>query len=278
MTPKASTNPEMKICFVVTPIGGAETATRRAADGLIDAVLRPLLEDMDYDVVASHQLSKPGSITRQVIQHLLEANMVVANLTSLNPNVMYELAVRHAVRLPVVVIAEQGTELPFDISDERTIFFQNDMAGAIELKTTLRAAVDASANEEEPDNPIYRDITARIMKDVTAPEGTDRYILEKLESLEAAVNRAVSREQPARRRSGKPTHIYGIHFHGSRDEANEMVERVSEMFDASHHQIIQHDTEDFTVTFASTSAQIRGEMIAVAGELGLQVLDLTVSA
>lgn len=190
MTPQAE--PTRK-CFVITPIGPADSIIRRSADGLLASVLRPVLSEMGYEVFAAHEISGSGSITKKVVESLLESELVIANLTGLNPNVMYELAVRHAKRLPVVSLAEKSTELPFDISDERTIFYTDDMKGAEDLKPALRSAVAAAMSEFEPDNPIYRAATALLIQQSTTIPTTEKLVAERLDKLEAMLSRAISK-------------------------------------------------------------------------------------
>lgn len=175
-----------KACFVITPIGSENSSIRRGAEGILDAVIIPVLRELNFDVEVAHRISAPGSITNQVIELLLSADLVIANLTGLNPNVMCELAVRHAKRLPVVSVAEHGTHLPFDVSDERAIFYSNDMAGVTELAPNLSKAVKAAMADDEPDNPIYRTVQAMVMRDV-AQDDFQRYILETLNDLKQSV-------------------------------------------------------------------------------------------
>ncbi|MDQ0114375.1 hypothetical protein J2T15_003830 [Paenibacillus harenae] len=182
---------EKKKCFIVTPIGGNNTEIRRHADGVIESANEPILIDHDVELFVSHKMSDPGSITKKILEHILEDDLVIANLTSLNPNVMYELAVRHAVRKPVIVICEFGTSLPFDVSDERTFFYTNDMKGVVELKEALSVAVKHALNDETPDNPIYRaSKEINIMKTIEVGENDtlEKYLMNRLDTIEAKVS------------------------------------------------------------------------------------------
>ena len=154
-----------KRCFVITPIGDVASATRRSTDGLLRAAIRPVMTKLGYDVIVAHEISSPGSITNQIITYLLEDELVVANLTELNPNVMYELAVRHAVRKSVVTIAKDGTKLPFDVAPERTIFFTEDFLGLKDFEAQLALAAEHAVKESDPDNPIYRATQFKVLKE-----------------------------------------------------------------------------------------------------------------
>lgn len=180
-----------KKCFIITPLGEEKSETRRKADGVIDAVICPVLESLNIDVVKPHGISTPGSIPQQVIQNILNCELVIANLTELNPNVMYELAVRHAIGTPVICIAESGTRLPFDISSERTIFYNNDMYGVNDLKDDLKKMVESALKDKNPDNPIYRAKKDFKFKEILNKDSDNSslYILNKIDELSYKIDR-----------------------------------------------------------------------------------------
>ncbi len=68
-------------------------------------------------------MSDPGIISRQIVSHLLDADLVIADLTGRNPNVFYELAIRHATGKPFIQLITKGEVIPFDVDHQRTILF-----------------------------------------------------------------------------------------------------------------------------------------------------------
>jgi len=178
-----------KTCFVISQIGTVDSEVRRKSDGLINAAIRPALEKLDYEVKAPLDIMAPGSITDQLINELLKADLVIANLTELNPNVMYELAVRHAARLPVISLAENGTELPFDIKMERIIYYKNDFAGIDKLKISIENVVIAvQTGNIKPDNPIYRALRNNNVGELVASDNAQSYVLSGFDEINKRLN------------------------------------------------------------------------------------------
>lgn len=227
---------QQKRCFIITPVDGENTSIRRKTEGLIDAVITPVLTELEIDCHVAHKIDQSGSITKQVIRHLVENELVIANLTGLNPNVMYELAVRHAKRLPVVVIAERGTNLPFDITTERTIFYDDDMAGVEVLKEDLRKKIKSALEDKEPDNPIYNVIKENIIRENFQPGDTNQYILETLNQLSRQVSMLSNATQ---HRSTPHKKSWVLSF----DVETEQAGRAVNILNALHHE----NDVDFTV-------------------------------
>lgn len=222
-----------KRCFLITPIGATDSDTRRATNGLINAAIRPICEELDLEFFVAHEISSPGSITTQVIQHLIDDELVIANLSELNPNVMYELAVRHAKRLPVVILAKEGTALPFDVSDQRTIFFRNDMAGSEELKPMLLGAINASLADVLPDNPIYRAVKHIAIQESATESDINKYLAEKVESIESAIS-ALSTKLDPKVVSSKSVRTglkrsYSLKVNGSSESNSDFVSKINEI-------------------------------------------------
>lgn len=180
---------EAQECFVIAPIGPPRSDTRDQTEGLLDEAIRPVVMGFGLDVTAPHQIAEAGSIPKQVIQYLLGSELVIADLTDLNPNVMYELAVRHAKGKPVVPIAERDTSLPFDITTQRTIFYEDSMHGLSQLKPTLEDAVEEALSDDSPDNPIYNAQQDFQMREAVAGDNTMEYLLDRIDDIESSVSR-----------------------------------------------------------------------------------------
>ena len=123
----------MKDCFVIMPIGSGEIYN--IYRNRFDEIIKPAVEGIKsngnqaFKCIRADFVSKTGSITRDVIARLYRADAVIADLTDLNPNVFYELGVRHSLRSGTLLVGIEGTKPPFDIGDLRIIYYE-DRVGA----------------------------------------------------------------------------------------------------------------------------------------------------
>lgn len=140
---------------------------------------------------------------------------------------MYEVAVRHAARLPVVIIAEAGTILPFDIADERTVFFVNDMAGVEEFKPRFLEAVREGVKSKELSNPIYRVIATKVIRETQATSDTDKFILDRLEAIQERIV-SISRAQVKGAEFPGKKAVHHVKMRGSAGNINKLIAGIRE--------------------------------------------------
>lgn len=148
---------EKPICFVVSPIGPDRSDVRKRADMVLRYVIKPAAERVQLKAERADASSAPGDVTVQLLDDLMSARAVIADLTDLNPNVFYELAVAHSFRKPVVTIADKDTKLPFDIIAQRTIFFDYiDTQSIDEAVARIADGLTAAMQEPGKNSPIMR--------------------------------------------------------------------------------------------------------------------------
>jgi hypothetical protein len=144
-----------KTCFAATPIGAEGSPTRERSDRVLDHVIVEVLEPMGYTVTRADKLPEPGSITTQVMSHLVTSDLAIFDLAEHNPNVFYELAIRHAANKPYVQLDDGAKPIPFDITVYRTITFDyHDLRSVDQAKKTLREMVLAYEKGSLVETPL----------------------------------------------------------------------------------------------------------------------------
>jgi hypothetical protein len=119
----------MKTLFLVSPIGDDGSDVRIRANLIMRHLIEPAvrLASHEYDLVRADTISQPGNISNDVIRYLFKSEIVIADLTNHNPNVTYEVAIRHARKKPCILLSTTSKDIPFDIAPERTITIPQDL-------------------------------------------------------------------------------------------------------------------------------------------------------
>lgn len=180
-------------CFVISPIGDANSESRIRSDQVLKHVIYPATTAAGYtkeNVKRSGQIPQPGMISSQVIQHLYDDDLVIADLSDHNANVFYELSFRHATRKPVVLLIRTGERIPFDVTTNRVIHYNlADWDSRDNCVTELTNQIAAAlANPMQADNPISAGMTFKALSGSQDPtEQTLATLLPRLQSIEAAL-------------------------------------------------------------------------------------------
>jgi RNA polymerase-binding transcription factor DksA len=138
---------------VITPIGSEDSLERKRSDQILEFVIQPAVKAFNYESIRADHISEPGVITHQIIEHLYNDELVIVDLTSNNPNVTYELALRHAFQKHVIQIKDSSDTLPFDIQGIRTIDVDYRFVASME-KCKKEIIEQIETIEKSPDKVI----------------------------------------------------------------------------------------------------------------------------
>lgn len=131
------------------PIGRSREE-RKWFRGWYDVVIRTAVLECGYEPVLSVAEEQPGAINDEIRSHLAFDPMVVVDLGGMSPedpptpNVMYELGIRHAFGLPLVIMAWEDQVLPFDVGNQRAIMSQRGFSDIEAVKKALVKFISAA--------------------------------------------------------------------------------------------------------------------------------------
>jgi len=155
---------EGKSCFVIMPYGMKSMQTDAGAvdldfDDVYDRIIQPAIEaDLGLNCEISRKINRSGLIHKDMIERIIESDAVVVDITLNNPNVFYELGVRHTARRSGTVIIRRRVDqtIPFNINGLRV--FDYEMSSDDKIKASremLATNVAASLSEQSVDSLVY---------------------------------------------------------------------------------------------------------------------------
>jgi tetratricopeptide (TPR) repeat protein len=158
-----STNEE-KLCFVIMGFGKKkcpETNRTIDLDETYKKIIRPAVQSCDYTCVRADEILDSGIIDRSMYALLYKAELVIADISTYNPNALYELGTRHALKpYSTIIIKEDESANPFDTNHIKTLNYKhlgNEISDEEANKCIRRLKDTIMAIMKNPltDSPLY---------------------------------------------------------------------------------------------------------------------------
>ncbi len=147
---------EEKHCFAIMPIADPEDYPAGHFGHVYEDIIRPASDAAGYTAIRADQVKETNLIHLDILKKLLEAPIAVCDLSTRNPNVLFELGLRQAFDKPVVLIQESGTPKIFDITPLRYIEYSKDMKyhEVLNMQKRLTESIEATAAAESDASSI----------------------------------------------------------------------------------------------------------------------------
>lgn len=110
-------------CFVLMPFS-------KEMKEVYDYAIKPAAESCGYKCERADEFINSNNIISDIIRKIFKADVIIADITHKNPNVLYELGIAHSIDTNVIIIADKSSgSLPFDLSIYRTVFYEKSIDG-----------------------------------------------------------------------------------------------------------------------------------------------------
>jgi hypothetical protein len=203
---------EQKKCFVIGPIGKANTSIRKNADAVFNQLILPATKKFNIKPIRSDQIHEAGKLTDQMFNSLFQAHLCIVDLAGRNPNVYYELAIAQMACKPVIILIPNTEELPFDLKDFRSIEYdiKNYSAFVGKLSKFIKSYIDEDWKVDDlfskyqlKKQPVFEPVEFDLITEME--EKTTVYKILNLKSVAGNMEKIYDKFIP---RTGKKIEVY----------------------------------------------------------------------
>lgn len=117
---------KVKTCFVIMPISDQPKYPAGHFDKIYKQIIVPAVQIAGFEPIRADSDQICDSIMKKILKNLVECDMAICDLSSRNPNVMYELEIRQAYGKKVVLVQDDATDKIFDVAGINTVFYKRD--------------------------------------------------------------------------------------------------------------------------------------------------------
>lgn len=175
-----------KICFVAMGFG-KKMDYRNSKEVDLDIIYKKVIKNLfdsltEYELIRADEISGSEIIDVSMYSLLLKADLVIADITTMNENAIYELGIRHALKpFSTIIMMQESEKIPFDLNHCRILTYKDfgevlDDEEAEKIKTNLHSFIKAS-EEQNIDSPLYT-----YLPNIVPPNISDRELDELLDT------------------------------------------------------------------------------------------------
>ena len=157
----------MKKCFIVMPFGGDDPTQKKRFDGVFKGIIKPAVLEAGYEPVREDISATPGNIPSSIVRKLAECEMAIVDMTNLNPNVFYELGIRHVFsKSSTVLLIGKGEKIPFDTASHRVIQYTNELDALDDIHEKIVQAIRLREKQQNTSDNIVHDTYSELPDDL----------------------------------------------------------------------------------------------------------------
>lgn len=156
---KENSSEILSVCFVIMPVSDPDSYEKGHFKNIYENIFKPACVMAGYQAIRADEVAQTNLIHLDILRKLLDAPIVICDLSSRNPNTMFELGIRQAFDKPVVLVQEENTPAIFDISPLRYTTYRNRQIyhEVLEDQRKIADAIKATSDNGENDiNSIVR--------------------------------------------------------------------------------------------------------------------------